>query len=121
MKDIEQFLRDNKPQLPDEGAFLIETNARLSKVEGIKKTVDAEHRRYRRALIIAFSAGLAISCAVSLFATFYPVPSAIVDDLSALEKAASTLHEYRQYLLLPIAGCAVALAMLLMKKKQEAW
>ena len=48
MKDIEQILREGKPELPDEGAFLIETNARLSKVEGIKQEVDGERRRGQR-------------------------------------------------------------------------
>ena len=43
MKDIEQFLRENVPETPDEGQFLIETNARMDSVEGIKKTVDGEY------------------------------------------------------------------------------
>ena len=47
MKDLEQFLRDNAPETPEEGQFLLETNARLDAVEGIKKTVDGERRRGR--------------------------------------------------------------------------
>ena len=49
-KDIEQYLRDNAPGIPDEGQFLIETNARLRNVEGIKQTVDTERRRGREFL-----------------------------------------------------------------------
>ena len=51
MKDLEQFLRDNAPETPEEGQFLLETNARLNAVEGIKKTVDGERHRGRVALI----------------------------------------------------------------------
>ena len=40
MKDIEQYLRENRPETPVEGQFLIETNARLSKVEGIRRSVE---------------------------------------------------------------------------------
>ena len=45
MKDLDRFLRENAPETPEEGQFLIETNARLDSVEGIKKTVDGENRR----------------------------------------------------------------------------
>ena len=45
MMDIEQYLRDNKPEMPEEGQFLVETNARLRNVEGVKKCVDEDLRR----------------------------------------------------------------------------
>ena len=72
MKDIEQYLRQNKPETPDEGQFIIETNARLSNVEGIKGTVDAERHRGRLMLVIALVAGLVIGCLFTLFVVFFP-------------------------------------------------
>lgn len=120
MKDIEQILRDNKPELPDEGAFLIETNARLSQVEGIKSTVDHEYRRGRRALIIALVAGLVLGCSVALLVTFYPLPTLEVDR-TAFTNLIETLRSYRQYILIPIAGLAIALSLVVMRKKEEAF
>ena len=64
MKDLDRFLRENAPETPEEGQFLIETNARLDSVEGIKKTVDGENRRWRVALIIALAAGLVLGCII---------------------------------------------------------
>jgi len=118
MKDIEQILRDNKPELPDEGAFLIETNARLSKVEGIKSEVAAQQHRSRRALIIALVAGLAIGCLLTLFVMFFPA-EALEAGETFLARAASTIQEYRQYLLIPFAACAIALGMVMMRQKKE--
>lgn len=120
MKDIEQILRDNKPELPDEGAFLIETNARLSKVEGIKDTVEKEYRRGRRALIIALVAGLVLGCLLSLLVMLYPLPS-LAADQTAFTKILDTLRGSMQYLLLPIAACAIALGLLLMRSGKEAF
>lgn len=120
MKDIEQILRDNKPELPDEGAFLIETNARLSKVEGIKQEVDGERHRSRRALVIALAAGLCAGILLTLLVMFYPVPS-FTEDLSTLAKAAAALQNYKYFLFIPVAGCAIALGLLLMNRKREVW
>jgi len=116
MKDIEQILRDSKPELPEEGAFLIVTNARLSKVEGIKESVEAEQRRGRKALIIALVAGIVLGCAVTLFVTFFPV-SSIAENLPALAQAASALQAGKEYFLIPIAACAIALSLLFMQKR----
>ena len=118
MKDIEQYLRQNKPETPDEGQFIIETNARLSNVEGIKGTVDAERHRGRLMLVIALVAGLVIGCLFTLFVVFFPVPS-IETELSVFSKAILSLKEWEALLLVPVAACAIALGIFLMNRKKE--
>ena len=65
--DIEQYLRDNKPEMPEEGQFLVETNARLCNVEGVKKCVDEDRHRGRMALIIALAVGLGLGCLTTVY------------------------------------------------------
>lgn len=117
MKDIEQFLRDNAPGTPDEGQFMIETSARLNAVEGIKKTVDGENRRWRLTLIIALLAGLLLGCFVTALVLFYPVKI----DGSAIGKAINSLQEWKPVLFGFIAACAVALGLLSLNRKGEAF
>lgn len=120
MKDIEQFLRDNTPQTPDEGQFMIETNARLNAVEGIKQTVDGERRRGRVALIIALVTGLVLGCLVTLLVLLYPVQP-LQADQTAFAKAVESLQNGKEILFGIIASLALALGLVLMSKKREAF
>lgn len=115
MKDIEQFLRENAPETPEEGQFLIETNARLDAVEGIKSTVDGEHRRWWKVLIITLVAGLVLGCLLTLLILFYPVRT----DGSSFSQAMESLHRWKPFLMGLIACCAIALGILSMTKKRE--
>ena len=108
MKDFEQFLRDNAPETPEEGQFLLETNARLNAVEGIKKTVDGARRRGRIALIVALVAGLVIGSGVTLFLMLCPNTSL---PLQALKEVFWGL----------IAVCSVVLGIMFLKKKEAAF
>lgn len=118
MKDLEQYLRDNAPSTPDEGQFLIETNARLSAVEGIKETVDRENRRWRLALIVALAAGLALGCIVTLLVLFVPVQPVHADS-SVFLKALEKLQGCKEVLFGLIALMAVALGLVSMTKRRE--
>lgn len=117
MKDIEQYLRDNAPETPAEGQFIIETNARLNAVEGIKKTVDGERRSGRIALIVALAAGLMLGCVITLLVLFLPVQPAA--DGSAFTKALEALQDKREFLLGGIALLAVALGVVSLRKKED--
>lgn len=118
MKDLEQYLRENAPSTPDEGQFMIETNARLDSVEGIKRTVAGDRRSWRVALIVALAAGLALGCAATLLALFYPVQP-VHTDISSFEKAIEALKDRKEILYGVIAFLAVALGVLSMTKKRE--
>ena len=120
MKDIEQFLRENAPDTPDEGQFMIEANARLNAVEGIKKTVDGERRRGRIALVIALAAGLVIGGLISLLVLFYPVQPVQIDN-AAFTKAIDSLRNHKEVLFGAVACLAIAFGLVLMTKKREAF
>ena len=60
MKEIEDFLRENKPQVKKDPTFILETRRRLEQVEGIKSEVDRQRHHGRVALIVALCAGLTI-------------------------------------------------------------
>ena len=117
MKDIEQYLHDNVPETPPEGQFMIETNARLNAVEGIKKTVDGERRRGRIALIVALAAGLVLGCVITLLVLFYPVQP--VADNSAFTKVLEALQDKKEILFGVVAFLAVALGLVSLRKKEE--
>ena len=119
MMDIEQYLRDNKPEMPEEGQFLVEPNARLCNVEGVKKCVDEDRHRGRVALMIALGAGLVFGCLATLLVVFYPLPAINVNS-SALAKAMAGLKEWEELLIALIAGCAIALGVVFMSRKKEA-
>ena len=116
MNDIEQFLRENAPETPAEGQFLIEMNARLGAVEGIKKTVDGERRRGRLALVIALAAGLVLGCLVTLLVLFCPVRV----DGTVLARIIEALQSWKEVLVGVIASCAIALGVVFVTRKKEA-
>ena len=112
MKDIEDFLRENKPQVKEDPTFILETRRRLDQVEGIKAEVDRQRGHGRRALIVALVAGLAIGVLATAIAFLYPIDAASVGD-GLWQSARLFLQTYRQYLLLPVALLAIALYLVL--------
>ncbi|MCR5713644.1 MAG: hypothetical protein K6F98_01760 [Bacteroidales bacterium] len=116
MMDIEQYLRENKPEMPEEGQFLVETNARLSNVEGVKKCVDEDRHRGRTALIIALAAGLVVGCLVTLYGMRHPVPSGM--EMSLISKAAEILQEWKSFLMASIAIGALSLGIVFMTRRK---
>ena len=117
MKDLEKYLRENAPEVPEEGQFMIETNARLNAVEGIKNTVDGERRRGRTALIVALAAGLVLGCVITLLVMLHPVQPAV--DSTAFEKALEALRDKKEILFGAIACLAIALGLVSLRKKEE--
>lgn len=120
MIDIEQYLRDNKPQMPEEGQFLVETNARLCNVEGVKKCVDEDRSRGRMALIIALAVGLGLGCLATLLVLYCPLPSIEVGH-TAIVRIIAGLKEVKEYLIALVAVCAIALGIVFITRKKEAF
>lgn len=115
MKEIENFLRENKPQVKDDPAFILEARRRMEQVEGIKAEVDRQRGRGRRALIVALVAGLALGGAASALAFFYPVNAVSVDE-GLWQSFRLFLQEYRLLLIYPIAALAITLSLVLSRK-----
>ena len=115
MKEIEDFLKDNKPQVKEDPTFILETQRRMEAVEGIKSEVDRQRHHGRVALIIALAAGLVIGIAATALAFLY-----LVDAQSATEGIMQSirvfLDAWKQYLLLPVAVLAITLGVVLSSK-----
>ncbi len=122
MKDLEQYLRDNKPVVKDDPTFILKTRNRLEAVEGIKAEVDRQHTRGRRALVIALVAGLVVGVAVTAIAIafLYPVsPDSVAKGI--LDSLCLFLQSYKQFLLLPVALLAIALGLVLTNKPSKSF
>lgn len=115
MKDLEQYLRDNKPMVKEDPTFILKTRQKMEAVEGIKTEVDRSRRSGRRALIIALVAGLVLGALATAVGFLYPVDSESVGQ-SVMNSIRLFLQDYREYLLLPTALLAIALGLVLIKK-----
>ena len=112
MKEIDDFLRTNRPAVKDDPTFLLETYRRMDKVEGIKAEVDRQRSAGRIALIVALAIGLALGVVAAAIAFLYPVDSASVSN-GIWESLRVFLTTYKQYLIPPVAVIALTLSLLL--------
>ena len=114
--DIESILRDSKPQVKENLTFLLEVQQKMRAVEGIKNEVDRQRRYGRTAVVVALILGLIVGALAMSLAHLYPIdPSAIND--SFISDIRVFIDSYKQYLLLPVAGCAIALGLILGRQK----
>lgn len=118
MSEIEDFLRENKPQVKDDPTFILETQRRMEQVAGIKAEVDRQRGHGRRALIVALVAGLAIGVLATAVAFLYPVDAQSVGE-GLIQSLRIFLQTYRQYLLLPVALLAITLGLVLSRTGKQ--
>jgi hypothetical protein len=112
MKEIDEFLRENKPAVQDDPTFLMETRRRMKDVDGIKAEVDRQRSRGRVALIVTLVAGLALGVLVTALAFLYPVDASSVGE-GLWEGFRAFLDTWKQYLIYPVAAIAVTLSLVL--------
>lgn len=117
MKEIEDFLRENKPVVKDNPTFILEARRRMEAVEGIKAEVDRQRCYGRLALIITLMAGLLLGVVATAIAFLYPIDAESVGK-GVLDSIRLFLTTWKQYLLLPVALLAIALSMVLMSGKR---
>ena len=118
MKEIDGFLRENKPTVKDDPTFILETQRRMEAMEGIKVEVDRQCSRGRLALVIALAAGLAAGVLVTALAFLYPVdPESVGDGL--WQSVRLFFETWKQYLFLPVAILAILLGLVLLRGPRE--
>lgn len=117
MKEIEDFLRENKPVVKDNPTFILEARRRMEAVEGIKAEVDRQRCYGRLALIITLMAGLLLGVVATAIAFLYPIDAESVGK-GVLDSIRLFLTTWKQYLLLPVALLAIALSLVLMSGKR---
>ena len=117
MKEIEDFLRENKPVVKDDPTFILEAQRRMEAVEGIKAEVDRQRCYGRLALIITLMAGLFLGVVATAIAYLYPLDADTVGQ-GILDSIRQFLTTWKQHLLLPVAVLAIALSLVLMSGKR---
>lgn len=116
--DIESFLRDNKPQIKDNPAFLLEVQQNMRAVEGIKAEVDRQKNHGRVALVCALAIGLLTGALAMLLVYLYPIDTETVSN-GIISDIRMFIQQWKQYLMIPIAGCAIALGIIFGTRRQN--
>ena len=116
--DIESFLRENRPQVTEKPAFLLEVQQKMRAVDGIKAEVDRQRRIGRAALIAALAGGVVLGTFAMALAYLYPVDTETIST-GLISGIRAFLETYRNYLPLPIAFCAIALGVVLGRRRAD--
>ena len=122
MKDnnIDDLLRQAKPVVKDDPAFLMETRRRMEQVEGIKAEVDHQRWNSRIILIVTLAAGLALGMLAMAIVFLFPAEiESFQNGFPA--NVRNFLYQYRQYLVYPVAALAVALSLVLTTRRNNSF
>lgn len=122
MKDnnIDDLLRQAKPVVKDDPAFLMETRRRMEQVEGIKAEVDHQRWNSRIILIVTLAAGLALGMLAMAIVFLFPAEIESFQN-GFLANVRNFLYQYRQYLVYPVAALAVALSLVLTTRRNNSF
>lgn len=118
MKEIEDFLKENKPIVKDDPTFLLKTRQRMKAVEGIKAEVDRQRTHGRKALIVALIAGLVIGSVATAMAYLYPVDANTVGE-GMLNSVRAFLTTWKQVLIYIVAALALTLGVVLTRGEKS--
>ena len=118
-KDIESFLRENRPQVKDNPTFLLEVQRKMCEVEGIKAEVDRQQKYGKIALVITLVFGLLLGALTMLLAYLVPVDELIDTDIFASIRLG--VEPIKEYLIVPLIACVVALLAVLYTSRQNSW
>lgn len=118
-KDIESFLRENRPQVKDNPTFLLEVQRKMREVEGIKAEVDRQQKYGKIALVITLVFGLLLGALTLLLLYLVPVDELINTDIFASIRLC--VEPIKEYLIVPLIACIVALLAVLYTSRQNSW
>lgn len=85
--ELELFLRENKPVVKDDPAFLLEVQRKLDAVEGIKNEIDRQRRHVRFVILVTIFIGVAVGIMAAVFVMLFPminIKSQLTDILTSL-------------------------------------
>ena len=127
MKPIDEFLRQQRPQVQDDPAFLLKVQQKMRAVEDIKAEVDRQRKTGRWAIAAALVFGLLLGTLATLAA--YCLPQVLADGLPQVFAGGpgedfiawlrSFLQTWRLLLPLPVAACAITLGLLATRRVRE--
>ena len=110
-KNVEQFLRDSRPAVKDDPAFILETRRRLEAVEGIKEEVDRQRRHGRSAILLSLIIGLSAGILVAAVAFMFPDTAAALSQ--SFKETFKDIHYSWNYIILTLAVLAITLGLAL--------
>ena len=119
MKPIDEFLRQHRPQVQDDPAFLLKVQQKMRAVEDIKAEVDRQRKTGRWAIAAALVFGLLLGTLATLAA--YCLPQVLADGPGEdfIAQLRSFLQTWRIILPLPVAACAITLGLLATRRVRE--
>lgn len=109
--DIDSFLRENKPKVKENTAFLLELQQKMRAVDGIKTEVDRQRKHYRSIHVLTLATGLVMGASAISLAYLYPLNLDILSN-GFISEISIFLDTWKHYLLLPIAACATGLGLI---------
>ena len=104
--NIDEFLRNNKPVVKDDPAFLLKVRQRLDAVEGIKDEVDRQRWHGRSTILIALFIGVATGIIATLFFIAFP----LVNVKSLQAGILASLSLWKPYLAIVVAIAVMLLS-----------
>ena len=110
--NIEEFLREHKPQVKEDPTFLLETQRRMKQVEGIKAEVDRQRSHGRVLLIVTLVFGIVIGALATFIGYICPFNTENLGE-SAFAGIILFLTTWKHYFFILAAALSVSLAFLL--------
>ena len=118
-KEIEKVRREKRPQEKDNPTFLLEVQRKMREVEGIKSEVDRQRKYGRIALVGTLVFGLLLGALTMLLT--YLIPMDELTDADIFASIRLCIEPIKEYLIVPLIACAVALFAVLYSSRQNSW